>query len=56
MNSIPTEDEWEDYSEDLDAKYAHDMFIGKSNEEMQLQFKNHALSEHAREPPSLLGG
>ncbi len=44
MNSIPTESDWENYIEDLDMKYAHGMFIGKSNEQMLSEYKDRVLS------------
>jgi hypothetical protein len=44
MNTIPTEADWEDYSDHLDIKYAHDMFIGKTNEQMLSEYKDRVLS------------
>ena len=32
---IPSEADWGDYQSDLDAKWAHQHFIGRTNEEMQ---------------------
>jgi hypothetical protein len=32
---VPTEADWGDYKSDLDQKWAHDQFFGRSNEEMQ---------------------
>jgi hypothetical protein len=32
---IPTEADWGDYQADLDQKYAHDLFEGHTNQEMQ---------------------
>jgi hypothetical protein len=44
---VPTEQDWGDcnsgHIEDLDLKYAHDVFIGKTNEEMQRHYKDHVL-------------
>lgn len=40
---IPTELEWEDYYNDLDANYAHKIFFGKSNTDVQLDFKRSVL-------------
>jgi hypothetical protein len=36
---IPSESDWENYKDDIDASYAHDLFIGKTNEEMQVHFR-----------------
>lgn len=36
--NVPTEAEWRDYQADLDQKYAHDLFAGHTNEEMQPHF------------------
>ena len=36
---IPTEKDWADYMDDLDAKYAHSIFFGKTNNEVQKYFK-----------------
>src|SRR5438045_8184583 len=33
--SIPTESDWGNYHQDLDEKWAHDQYCGRSNEEMQ---------------------
>lgn len=44
MKSVPTENEWENYKEDLDAKYAHDLFIGKTNEQMLPEYKDRVLA------------
>ncbi len=40
---IPTEQEWEDYWNDLDANYAHKIFFGKSNSEVQPDFQRSVL-------------
>lgn len=32
---VPTEADWGDYRADLDAKWAHDQFCGRTNEQMQ---------------------
>lgn len=37
--SVPTEKDWGDYQADLDQKYAHDLFAGRTNEEMQPHFR-----------------
>ena len=39
MKLIPTEAQWENYWDDLDTNYAHRIFFGKSNEEMQEEFR-----------------
>jgi hypothetical protein len=44
MKSVPTENEWENYKEDLDTKYAHDLFIGKTNEQMLSEYKDRVLA------------
>jgi hypothetical protein len=40
---IPTETEWEDYESELDQKYAHDLFAGHSNEEMEPHFRSNPI-------------
>ncbi len=40
---IPTEKEWENYKDDLDAKYAHGIFYGKSNDGVQKHFKRSVI-------------
>ncbi len=40
---IPTEEQWEDYLEDLDTEYSHRVFAGKSNDEMQIAFEENVL-------------
>jgi len=37
--TIPTEKDWGDYQSDPDEKYAHDLFAGHTNEEMQPHFR-----------------
>jgi len=37
--TVPTESDWGDYQSDLDAKCAHDLFGGRTNEEMQAHFR-----------------
>jgi hypothetical protein len=39
MKQVPREEDWENYTEDLDADYAHKIFFGKTNEEMQPAFR-----------------
>jgi hypothetical protein len=41
---IPDELDWENYWDDLDAKYAYKNFFGKSNEEMQSYFEGHVMN------------
>ena len=36
--SVPTEADWEDYEADLDEKWAHDQFVGRTNHEMLPHF------------------
>jgi hypothetical protein len=47
MNMVPTEEDWGEYNsgriEDLDLKYAHGVFTGKTNEEMLPLYKDHVL-------------
>jgi hypothetical protein len=40
---VPTEAEWGDYQADLDQKYAHDLFAGHTNEEMQPHFYRNVI-------------
>jgi len=40
---VPSEKEWGDYQADLDQKWAHDHYIGRSNEEMQTYFRNNPI-------------
>jgi hypothetical protein len=40
---IPTEEEWGDYEADIDQKYAHDLFAGRTNEEMQPHFYRNVI-------------
>jgi hypothetical protein len=41
---IPTEEQWGDYKDELDEEYAHRMFAGKSNDEMQVAFEENVLA------------
>jgi hypothetical protein len=36
--NIPSESDWENYQDDLDAEYAHRIFAGKTNDQVQLDF------------------
>jgi hypothetical protein len=40
---VPTEEEWGDYQADVDQKYAHDLFAGHTNEEMQPHFYRNVI-------------
>jgi len=40
---IPTEEDWGDYTSDLDWDYAHRIFAGKANDEVQADFKRNAM-------------
>ena len=40
---VPTEAEWGDYHADLDQKYAHDLFAGRTNEEMLPHFHRNVI-------------
>lgn len=40
---VPTEAEWGDYQADLDQKYAHDLFAGHTNEDMQPHFYRNVI-------------
>ncbi len=35
---VPSESDWENYKGCIDASYAHDLFIGKTNDEMREHF------------------
>ena len=41
--SVPTEAEWGDYEVDLDQKYAHKMFAGRTNQEMLPYFRRNVI-------------
>ena len=38
-DQIPTEKDWAGYENDMDAAYAHKIFFGKSNDQVQDEFK-----------------
>ena len=40
---VPTEADWGDYGADLDQKYAHKMFAGRTNEEMLPHFQRNVI-------------
>lgn len=40
---VPTEEEWGDYQADLDQEYAHDLFAGHTNEQMQPHFYRNVI-------------
>jgi hypothetical protein len=41
--SVPTEEDWGDYKSDLDQNYAHSVFAGRTNQEMQRSFWENVL-------------
>ncbi len=43
--NIPTEQDWENYLDDLDAEWAHKVFAGKSNDEVQVEFRRSCVIE-----------
>jgi hypothetical protein len=43
MREIPTEDDWDEYTSDLDQEYAHRVFTGKSNQEVQDMFDRNVI-------------
>jgi len=52
---IPTEEQWGNYKDDLDEEYAHRMFAGKSNDEVQVLFEQNVIerSEDLRWMPKM---
>ncbi len=40
---VPTEKDWGDYHSDLDQEYAHRVFAGHTNEEMQPHFRANVI-------------
>jgi hypothetical protein len=36
---VPTQKDWRDYRSDLDQKQAHDLFAGRTNQEMLPYFR-----------------
>lgn len=40
---VPTEKDWGDYHSDLDQEYAHRVFGGRTNEEMQPHFRANVI-------------
>jgi hypothetical protein len=40
---VPTQTDWGDYSADLDQKWAHDHFSGRTNDEMRPYFRGHPI-------------
>jgi hypothetical protein len=40
---VPTEEQWGDYQAELDQEYAHDLFAGHTNEEMQPHFYRNVM-------------
>lgn len=43
MKEVPSEKDWDNYKDNLDSLYAHKMFFGKTNQEMQESFKLNVL-------------
>jgi hypothetical protein len=41
--TVPTEKDWGDYHSDLDQEYAHRLFAGHTNEEMQPHFRANVI-------------
>jgi len=41
--AVPTEAEWGEYQADLDQAYAHDLFAGRTNEEMLPHFRKSVI-------------
>jgi hypothetical protein len=41
---VPTEQDWGDYKSDLDRNSAHQMFAGKTNDDMQAQFRRNPVA------------
>jgi hypothetical protein len=41
--SVPTEEDWGDYSSDLDQNHAHSVFAGRTNQEMQPFFRRNPI-------------
>jgi hypothetical protein len=41
--TVPTEEDWGDYHSDLDQEYAHRLFAGHTNEEMQPHFRANVI-------------
>jgi hypothetical protein len=41
--SVPTEAEWGEYQAELDQNYAHDLFAGRTNEEMLPHFRENVI-------------
>jgi len=43
IDNVPTELDWGDYQADLDQKCAHDVFAGKSNEDVRNDFYRNVI-------------
>jgi hypothetical protein len=41
--AVPTEAEWGEYRADLDQRYAHDLFAGRTNDEMLPHFRKNVI-------------
>lgn len=42
--TVPTEEDWGDYSSDLDQNHAHSVFAGRTNDEMQPFFRRNPVA------------
>lgn len=42
--TVPNEEDWGDYRSDLDQNHAHNVFAGRTNEEMQVFFRGNPLA------------
>ncbi|MGA8408595.1 MAG: hypothetical protein WB680_15575 [Candidatus Acidiferrales bacterium] len=40
---VPSEADWGDYQDDLDQSYAHELFAGRTNEEMLPHFRSNVI-------------
>lgn len=41
---VPMEEDWGNYQDDLDQNHSHQMFAGKTNEEVQIHFRNNVVA------------
>jgi len=41
--AVPTEADWGKYQADLDQRYAHDLFAGRTNQEMRSHFRENVI-------------
>lgn len=47
MKQVPLEEDWGNYSDNLDIASAHEVFAGRTNDEMQQEFKKNVLERVA---------